>query len=84
MNNRLEQLKDLEVQLHEVNQELRRAARPLGRLSDLNLEQREQVAAQLRSGFARWGSVTHQILQALGTGIAPDVSLLTYTEGGSR
>jgi hypothetical protein len=65
MNDQLIQLRELETQLHEANQECARASRPLDRLSELNGAQREQVGAQLRSAWARWEAVTRQISQVL-------------------
>jgi transposase len=67
MSERLTQLRTLHAQLHEVNEELSRAARPLERLAELNGEQRQHVAARLRAGLARWDAVTREISQVLGT-----------------
>ena len=67
LSEQLTNLERLRAELHEVNQELARAARPLDRISDLNEEQRQHVAAQLRAGLARWESVTQRISQVLGT-----------------
>ena len=60
-----EQLGQLIAELHDVNVELADAARPLDRLSDLNDEQRDGVAARLRSGLVRWENVTRRIDEAL-------------------
>jgi hypothetical protein len=65
MSEQLKKLQGLATQLHEVNQELVRAARPLGRVSDMNDKQRGQLADQLRAVLARWDSVTQQISQVL-------------------
>jgi hypothetical protein len=69
----LKQLRDLEAQLHGVNQELVEV-RPLDRMADLNLEERKQLGAKLRAVLARWESVTEQISQVLGNGSASAVS----------
>ena len=74
MSEQLKQLQDLQAQLHEVNQEFARAARPLYRLTDLNKDQRRVIGAQLRAAQAQWELVTQQISQALGTGSTPHVS----------
>ena len=68
MSEQLKQLQALQAQLHEVNQELVRAARPLERVSEMNDKQRGQLADQLREGLARWETVTRQISQALEAG----------------
>lgn len=68
MSERLKQLQALEVQLHEVNEEFAKAARPLDRLAEMNLEQRRKVADDLRIQFARWESVAQAISQVMGTG----------------
>lgn len=74
MSNQLEQLQDLEAQLHEVNEEFARAALPLDRITDLDFKQREKTGDQLRAALARWESVTQQISQLLETASAKDVS----------
>ena len=61
-----EQLGELIAELHDVNVELADAARPLDRLPNLNDKQRDGVAARIRSGLARWESVTRRIDDALG------------------
>lgn len=61
MNEQSKQLRDLEAQLHEVNQAFAAAARPLDRLSEMSLEEREQVATRLREVQARWEVLTQQI-----------------------
>ena len=80
MSEQLKQLQDLEAQLHEVNQELDRAARPLDRMTELNIEQRQKLGAQLRAVQARWESVTEQISQVLGTDSAPGLSRRNTTK----
>ena len=78
----LPQLQHLEVELHEVNRQLTEAARPLERLSELDNEQRQQVADELRAGLARWESVTQRIAIAMGTDGATDRK--TYKRQVSR
>ena len=68
MSEQLKHLQELEAQLHEVNQEFARAARPLQRVSQMNGEQRDQLAGQLRAMFERWEAVTRQISQVLQSG----------------
>ena len=65
---RLRELQRLQAELHEVNQELEQAARPLERLLGMSLEQRQHVADQIRGKLARWESVTQQIQQVMRTG----------------
>jgi hypothetical protein len=60
-----QQLGELIAELHDVNVELADAARPLDRLPNLNDEQRDGVAARIRSGLARWENVTRRIDEAL-------------------
>jgi hypothetical protein len=64
----LKQLQDLEAELHEVNEALAHAARPLDHLSDMDEAQRQQLAAQLRAVLARWEAVTQRISHALRAG----------------
>ena len=66
MSVRSEQLGVLLAELHAVNVELADAARPLDRLPDLTDKQRDDVAARIRSGLARWESVTRRIDEVLG------------------
>jgi ABC-type transporter Mla MlaB component len=66
MSEQLTQLQRLREQLHEVNDALARAARPLERLDDLHGPQRQQVASEIRAGLARWEDVTRQISRVLG------------------
>lgn len=70
MSEQLTQLQRLQAELHEVNQEFARAALPLERLPEMNEEQRQQLATQLRAAQARWEAVTQQISQVLQTGDA--------------
>jgi hypothetical protein len=70
MIEQLQQLQELQAQLHEINQEFARAALPLGGSSDLSDEQRRQIGVQLRSAQARWEAVTRQISQVLQDGNA--------------
>lgn len=63
----LAQLQVLRAELHEVNQQLAEAARPLDRLADMNGEQRQYLSKELRAKLARWESVTKQISSVLGT-----------------
>ena len=59
------QLAELIAELHEVNEELAAAARPLGQLKELNDTQKRAIGANLRSGLARWEIVTRRIDQLL-------------------
>jgi hypothetical protein len=70
MSDQLIQLQRLQAELHEVNQELAHAARPLHWLDELNEQQRQELADKIRAGLARWESVTQQISQVFGTGVA--------------
>jgi ABC-type transporter Mla MlaB component len=66
--NLAEQLTDLQrlrAELHEVNEELAKAARPLDRLAELTEEQRQHLATGIRAELARWESVTQRIAQVL-------------------
>lgn len=74
MSEQLKQLQELLAQLHEVNQEFARAARPLDRMTDLNEEQQKAVRAPLLAAWARWESVTQRISQALEIASARGVS----------
>jgi uncharacterized protein YaaN involved in tellurite resistance len=65
MSEQLTQLEGLQAQLHEVNRELARVARPLERLSEMNEAERQQLAAVIRAGLARWEAVTREISQVL-------------------
>lgn len=66
LSEHLTNLQRLQAELHEVNEELANAARPLDRISELNEQQRQHVAGQLRAGLARWELVTQRIAQELG------------------
>jgi hypothetical protein len=65
MSEQLTQLQRLADELHEVNQELARAARPLDGQPELNDEQKRDIGARLREGLARWEDVTRQISKVL-------------------
>ena len=65
MSQRLTQLQRLADELHEVNQELSRAARPLEGMPDLDDRQKQEIGAHLRAGQARWEDVTRRISQVL-------------------
>jgi predicted nuclease with TOPRIM domain len=67
---RLRELQRLQAELHEVNQELARAARPLERLAEMSLQQRQKLADEIRSKLSRWDSVTQQIQQVMEAGPA--------------
>lgn len=58
-------LDDLIKKLHEVNQQLSEAARPLDRLSYLDDRQRDAVGKELRAGLERWDRVTWEISRAI-------------------
>jgi hypothetical protein len=81
MSEQLIELQGLQALLHEINEELARAAQPIRQLPELSDEQRQQVAAELRAGLARWDLVTQQISQALGTNDAT-VSRKAAAKGG--
>ena len=72
MSERLTHLQRLAAELHEANQELARASRPLQGQRDLNDEQKREIGAQLRAGQARWEDVTRQISQVLQADIDSD------------
>ena len=65
MSDQLIQLQRLADELHEVNQELARAARPLAGQPELSDDQKRDIGARLRAGLARWEDVTRQISQVL-------------------
>ena len=54
------QLTELIDELHQVNESLIEAARPLSRLSELNGHERQHSADELRAGLARWEKVTRR------------------------
>jgi ABC-type transporter Mla MlaB component len=64
---RLTELQRLQAELHEVNEKLVQAARPLERLPQMSVEQRQKVADQIREKLARWESVTREIQHVMGT-----------------
>ena len=84
LSEQLTNLQKLQDELHAVNEELSKAARPLDRISELSEQQREQVADELRAGFARWDSVTQRIARVLGIDGAKAQAATTRNEGGSR
>lgn len=65
MSKDLKKLVALQAQLHDVNEELKQAARPLDQLDDLKQDERDQVGVEIRAGLARWDTVTQQIAQML-------------------
>jgi hypothetical protein len=67
LHERLTRLQRLQGELHEVNEELAQASRPLERIAELNEQQRQEVAGKIRAGLARWESLTQQIHQAMET-----------------
>jgi ABC-type transporter Mla MlaB component len=79
----LSELQRLRAELSAVDEELVKAARPLERLDDLNEEQRQRVASELRAGLIRWDSVTRRIAQVLGLDGANGKKAKAH-EGGSR
>jgi anti-anti-sigma regulatory factor len=84
LHEQLTDLQRLQAELHEVNEELAKAARPLNRISDLNEEQRQNVAKQLRAGLARWDSLTQRIAQVLGIESGNRQGTPERNEGESR
>jgi hypothetical protein len=54
------------MELYEANQELADATRPIARLSEMNDEERHQLADQVRAKLARWEAVKQQVSQVLG------------------
>lgn len=52
-------------ELQEVNEALAEAAAPLKDRAELDGEQRQHIADELRAGAARWENVTQQISEAL-------------------
>ena len=67
MSEQLRRLRELEVELREVNRHFELVARPLARLSELNEAQRQQLADRLRAAQVHWEAVTRQISQVLRT-----------------
>jgi len=67
MSEQLTQLQRLQADVHEINEGVAQVAQPLKRLSELNEQQRQHVADQLRAQLARWDSVTQLISQVLGS-----------------
>jgi hypothetical protein len=65
MSEQLTQLKRLEPQLLEINQELARTATPLEQFSKLDEQQRRRLADELRAGLVRSDAVARQISHVL-------------------
>ena len=65
MNSHSAQVGELIDELHEVNEQLAEAARPLQWLSDLDFDRRREIAAKMRAGLARWESVNQRIYGVL-------------------
>jgi predicted nucleic acid-binding Zn-ribbon protein len=84
VTNQLTQLQRLQVELHQINEEFAKAARPLARLAEMNGEQRERLADELRARLARWESVTQQISQVMETASANGHGTPKGNEGESR
>jgi hypothetical protein len=84
VSDELTELGRLQVELHEVNDHLAQAARPLERLAELNEQQRREVAAKIRAGLARWESVTQRISHVMGSGSANGQATPKGNEGESR
>jgi hypothetical protein len=84
VTNHLTQLQRLQVELHQINEEFAKAARPLARLAEMNGEQRERLADELRARLARWESVTQQISQVMETASANGHGTPKGNEGESR
>jgi hypothetical protein len=61
MSQHLKQLEELEAQLHEANEALAAASQEVDRVSDLNLEERQQLATRFREAQERWEAVTRKI-----------------------
>lgn len=65
MSAQLTKLSELEAQLDEARQRFSRAARPLERLSEMDDEQREKIASELRAAWAGLEAVTSEISKVL-------------------
>ena len=65
MSEQLTQLQRLADELHEINQELSRASRPLDGQPDLDDRQKLEIGTRLRERLARWDDVTRRISQVL-------------------
>jgi ABC-type transporter Mla MlaB component len=83
VHDELTQLQRLQVELHDVNEEFANAARPLKGLSEMNDEEREKVAKELRERLARWESVTQQISHVMGAGVVSGQATAKDAEGES-
>ena len=84
ISERLAQLQGLQAELHEVNESLVQAARPLERLSEMDEKHRDKLADELRAGLARWESVTQRISQLLEIGSESAQGTMKGSEGESR
>ena len=65
MSEQLAQLDHLQIDLHAINEELAQAAKPLSRLSELSLEERQQVADKIGAGLKRWESIRDEISRVM-------------------
>ena len=70
MSAQLTQLNRLQADLHLINEELAQAAKPLSHLSELSLEEREQVADKIRAGLARWESIRDELSCVMSSALA--------------
>ena len=85
MREQLNQLQRLEAELHEVNQALAEAARPLlDWPEELDPQQRHEVAEELRVRLGRWDLVTQQISRVIRSGNPNDPGTPKFDEGGLR
>ena len=85
MSEQLAQLQRLQAELHEVNQELAEAARPLlDWPEELDPQQRHEVAEELRVRLGRWDLVTQQISRVIRSGSASGQGTPSRNEGGSQ
>jgi hypothetical protein len=64
MSSRSIQIAQLIDELHQVNEELAGAARPLQRLCNIDLQERQRVADRIRAGLKRWEAVNQRIHDA--------------------
>jgi hypothetical protein len=67
MSQQLKQLQDFEAKLHQVNEALAAVSRQLERVSELNLQDRQQLASRFREAQARWEAVTIEISELIRT-----------------
>lgn len=66
MSEQLKQLEALRAELHRANEAFSAASREVDRVSELNLDERELLAARLRGAQAQWEAVTRQVADVLG------------------